>query len=1150
MHQLERLVLCNWGRLAPQDIPVRGMTAILGPTGAGKSTLVDAIQLIVTGSNSRYYDLNKSTGGKNARSIRDYCLGADDHVDPEAPARQSADSLLAMSFRDRLSGKAISIGLIYSADRAESGETVRARFVARDYAITIDDFVELRATEHEEHRVIPRAARLIERLKELCPGVRLHASGISYVDDYLHAMRPRGSAPHSTQVLRNFKESIAFQPIDDPTKFVRRHILEEDDIEVEALKGSIARYRFLEAEVKRREEQLTQIAEARRRMQVWAQYQIRHNLQLFTAASAERRRLEIEIERIEAQRVSLAEDLAKEVHVKRYHEQAIQQIGEDILRLKALLAEAPIASQIRGLDAELQAATVMRNAAGTVATRRIALLGKLALLAEHSERVPLTVIDGVRAVVELIELARGRPQDALLSIDDRLAELERRIFRVTEADAHFGRQIEVLDRQIDEERKRLDDLEGRLQGESTGQMLSGPVDRFRKLLAARGIEARPLPDLVDVSDAAWAMALEMLLGAHREALLVPAGHLVEAFGILYENRRELSQCRLIDVRKTARWQSRLPENSIASLIVTEDEDARVYIERQVGRFLMAETEADLERLDQAVTRRGKMTAGMSLRVYRDIVPILGKTAQLRALETARTEYQDLSSVHRRTRAARDALNTARGAIADILEAPKDELADALGRLAEAAAQLRGTQQAKAQLSSPESMKLNAEISNLQNDITRYRKEIQEEVEVEINRIQKLDVDLQVKLGRARQDEAKNATEVTVAQEREKTDPIARLLELLTDEERLEAASGRIAVVAQFQPEARDPAALLADLAAKARREAEPMQKLAEDSVRRGRSGYQSFIQEYVGQAPLADPDDVAILQWCMFKERQLEQDELRQYREQFEQARLQMEADLTEGLINRLSDKFQKAKAQIDRLNRSLAGRTFTGQTYVFHYRLNEALKSIHALAEAIANDPRRGLAVLQDDTLDPKVRAGFRDLERRLSDDERVKELRDYRQFFDFDVLMRNERGGETTLSKRAVTGSGGQKQAPYYVAVGAAMAAAYYPKSAHEEPDGFGLVVFDEAFNNLDAPNTRALLNFFRDMHLQVLVAAPDKVRAMFLENADTIVSVNRRPDNQEPIVVVTHPSVRAREALAALNPVNLGVNHFREIELAVAP
>jgi uncharacterized protein YPO0396 len=204
-------------------------------------------------------------------------------------------------------------------------------------------------------------------------------------------------------------------------------------------------------------------------------------------------------------------------------------------------------------------------------------------------------------------------------------------------------------------------------------------------------------------------------------------------------------------------------------------------------------------------------------------------------------------------------------------------------------------------------------------------------------------------------------------------------------------------------------------------------------------------------------------------------------------------------------------------------------------------------LAEAIAEDPQRGLAVLEDEQVDPRARAGFKELERRLSDALLVKDLQDYRRFFDFDLHMTNERGQETTLSQRAQTGSGGQKQAPYYVAVGAAMASAYFPKNVVDEPEGMGLVVFDEAFNNLDAPNTRALLEFFADLRLQVIVAAPDKVRAMFLETADTIVSVNRRPDTLEPVVTVTHPSRRARQALAEINPVNFGVESYRPVDQA---
>src|SRR6185369_2690209 len=369
MHLLETIVLCNWGRLAPQDVAVREMTAILGPTGAGKSTIVDAIQLVVTGSNSRYFELNKSTGGRNSRSIRDYCLGFDDHVDPDGPARERSDSLIGMCFRDKTSGKPISIGLIYNADRTEANVELRARFVARDHALSVEDLIEER---DGGKRVIPRGTRLIERLKDLCPALRIHTTATAYVDDYLLAMRPKGTAPHSAQVLRNFKESIAFKPIDDPTEFVRRHILEEENIDVEALKGSIERYRFLEAEVKRREDQLAEIGEARRRMQVWAQHVVRHNLQLFTAAHAEGRRLVIEIGRLEEQRATASEALAREQRMKATHLQSIKELEESILRARMLQAEAPASMQLRGLDMEVEAAATLGREATQTATRRIA----------------------------------------------------------------------------------------------------------------------------------------------------------------------------------------------------------------------------------------------------------------------------------------------------------------------------------------------------------------------------------------------------------------------------------------------------------------------------------------------------------------------------------------------------------------------------------------------------------------------------------------------------------------------------------------------------------------------------------------------------------------------------------------------------------
>jgi uncharacterized protein YPO0396 len=136
-----------------------------------------------------------------------------------------------------------------------------------------------------------------------------------------------------------------------------------------------------------------------------------------------------------------------------------------------------------------------------------------------------------------------------------------------------------------------------------------------------------------------------------------------------------------------------------------------------------------------------------------------------------------------------------------------------------------------------------------------------------------------------------------------------------------------------------------------------------------------------------------------------------------------------------------------------------------------------------------------------------------------------------------------ETNLSRRTRKGSGGQKQAPFYVAIAAAMASVYYPGSRNENPDGMGLVVFDEAFNRLDIPNTQAILRFYKDLNLQVVVAAPEEKRMSFLEVMDTIVSVNKLPGDDVMQIDSESPGPRAVAEMRAANPEHLGVEGYRE-------
>src|SRR5690606_38524473 len=58
MYKLTRVSLHNWYLVDALDIEIHGSTAIIGQTGAGKSSVLDAIQTALSGNNRNVIELN------------------------------------------------------------------------------------------------------------------------------------------------------------------------------------------------------------------------------------------------------------------------------------------------------------------------------------------------------------------------------------------------------------------------------------------------------------------------------------------------------------------------------------------------------------------------------------------------------------------------------------------------------------------------------------------------------------------------------------------------------------------------------------------------------------------------------------------------------------------------------------------------------------------------------------------------------------------------------------------------------------------------------------------------------------------------------------------------------------------------------------
>ena len=89
----------------------------------------------------------------------------------------------------------------------------------------------------------------------------------------------------------------------------------------------------------------------------------------------------------------------------------------------------------------------------------------------------------------------------------------------------------------------------------------------------------------------------------------------------------------------------------------------------------------------------------------------------------------------------------------------------------------------------------------------------------------------------------------------------------------------------------------------------------------------------------------------------------------------------------------------------------------------------------------------------------------------------------------------------------AGGETQTPFYVTVAASFVQLYNNNIGGE---AIGLVMFDEAFNNMDDERIGAVLEFMNRLPLQIVIAAPpDKIQYI-------------GPKMQETLLVLTDDKV----------------------------
>lgn len=239
--KIDKLVLINWGQLRPGDFEMGDMTLLTGESGSGKTTMIDALQTVMTGANKNILVYNAGQDevaqgqkrGKTKRTLESYIVGAE-YSNFSRP--NGAQCYIAAVFRpskgeDNLKPftalVAASARVSGNADSRQAQLEHISLVIVDDAALTYEDF--MKDVETGECVEVDRVVRHLQTKYSRVQDFNDKKS------DYLSALygrfRGRSSVTRdeATSAARAFAQSIAFKPIGSVHELVRDEILSFDE---------------------------------------------------------------------------------------------------------------------------------------------------------------------------------------------------------------------------------------------------------------------------------------------------------------------------------------------------------------------------------------------------------------------------------------------------------------------------------------------------------------------------------------------------------------------------------------------------------------------------------------------------------------------------------------------------------------------------------------------------------------------------------------------------------------------------------------------------------------------------------------------------------------------------------------------------------
>ncbi len=1051
MKKLTRVKLINWHRFTNVLIDLENSVLISGENGAGKSTLLDAIQFVVTCSTNYF---NKAAHENGKRKLTGYirCKTGRENRPYERTGEISAH--VALEFYEEKRQKYFIVGAV--VDSASEGQEKTVRYLMDGERLEDGLFFQGK---------VPRSIAQFragngKKIKTWCTtekdAKQMIKNRFGRLEDKFFKLIPK---------------AMAFRPIDDIKDFVYSYVLDEKEVNIDILRENVRTYQDLQRtldKIKLRMGRLEKIEGFYRQVE---------------DGTRKDRMYEYFLDRIEA------DILEEEIR------QLESAIVHDTYRLERWNKEITEAQKEKEERQAIRDNLYAELASDKDFIARDEQQKKLLLLEERERQLSgerqqlFTSVNIAKAEVNRL-LQVPDADDCIRSYGEQLGQLEKTV-RIDDFKDTLQKVIAYKNHMSDRVYKRRAELDMNLR-ELSGQKkewdlkienlmkkkLSYPEEVTRVMNAireefvriGRTPEPRILCEMLEITDDSWRNAVEGYLNTQRFYILVEPDNFDIALGTYDRLRREKKTygVGLINTQNLEGYDT-APEGSLATVVTSGNKYARRYINMVLGKVTMCDHYSHLKKYKTAITRecmryQNHVASAIKPAIFE--TPYIGKNAIRVQLEQAKHKSKELENQIKEKQNVLQKLEELQKPLSTETDTDIKYRVDVLVELGNTAQEIKNCR---------------ANIATLEKNSNMILKQIQ------LSELEKIIREKEEQI--ARDNRRVGQTEQNIENTK------GRLADRQTS---LVGQKARCAEFAAGQEED----IVLWDHDYEKQLKDKSHEQFKENFARRRKANQttiakctESMTNAMVEYKTAHDFGAAATLEGYPDFEAEyskLKSSELLSYEERVESARQSAEEEFREQFLAKLQENMKNAQTEFKELNRALRDIRFSNEKYEFLFMPSKRYRHYY---EMIMDDFN---AVQGESIFSGLFHENHKEVidelfERLALDHENsakaLDEFTDYRTYMDYDIRILHSDDSYSLYSKVCEEKSGGGTQTPFYVTVAASFVQLYRNGIGGE---AVGLVMFDEAFNNMDDERIGGVLEFLRRLPLQILIAAPpDKIQ-----------------------------------------------------------